>query len=173
MDAVCRIHQKAYNDDLLNKLFNTGKKELSFFLKDPATGLVLRARPDNILEKKSGALYLVDLKTTDCAQEYVFSRDIIKYGYHTQAAFYMDIYEQTTGRRPDGFIIVAIEKSRDCDYTTWAMPEQVLAEASREYRSWLDQFKYCLSSNEWPGYPKSVIEFSLPSWKQQQINEIW
>ena len=64
MDAVCRIHQKAYNDDLLKKLFNTGKKELSFFLKDPATGLVLRARPDNILEKKSGALYLVDLKTT-------------------------------------------------------------------------------------------------------------
>jgi len=174
MDIVNRIYQKSRNDDLLNKLFKTGKKELSFFLKDPSTGLVLRSRPDNILEKKSGALYLVDLKTTDCAQEYVFSRDILKYGYHVQAAFYMDIYEQVTGRRPDGFVIVAVEKSRDCDYTTWTIPEDVLREATKEYRGWLEQFKRCLVTNEWPGYSKSVIEFTLPKWKQQQLeNEFW
>lgn len=168
MDAVVRIHQRASDDDRLGVFFKGGHREMSFFVRDELTGLVLRCRPDQIVDTPHGQ-FIVDLKTTDCAKKEVFERDILKYGYLTQAAFYMDTVEAATGRRPDGFVIVAVEKSRDCDYTTWVMPDDVLAYARTEYRALLDTFAGCVTNDVWPGYAREMIEFKLPHWKRQQI----
>ena len=172
MDIVQRIYARSRADKELGVYFEGGSHELSFFAQDEQTGLVLRCRPDQLVTV-NGLQVVVDLKTTDCATESVFEKDILNYGYLTQAAFYMDTLEAATGRRPDAFVIVAVEKSRDCDYTTWMFDDDTLAFATEEYRRWLSVYADCVKTGVWPGYKRGLISYKLPKWKVNKFEEAW
>lgn len=65
-------------------------------------GLLLRCRVDCL---QPGAI--VDVKTSLSADARVFSRSILKYGYHVQSAVYQDGVERLTGKKlPFVFVVV-------------------------------------------------------------------
>ena len=65
-----------------------GRREVSAFVTDPETGLLLKARFDLLPD---GANFIVDLKTTVCARLHEWSRDCAIYGYAIQASFYIKV----------------------------------------------------------------------------------
>ena len=168
MDVIHKLHQKVFDDDFYQQFFSKGAKESSFFAIDEKTGMKVRCRCDNMLEEKN---IIVDLKTTDCADEYVFNSDITKYGYLTQGAFYMDVVHAATGVRPDAFVIIAVEKTNDCDMNAFYFDDEALEVGRRQYRQWLERLQSCVVSNNWPGYERKFIKYRMPAWQRDMFLE--
>jgi exodeoxyribonuclease VIII len=167
MLVVERIHAKTFDDDFFQKFLRKGRKEVSLFAKDPTTGLLRRARLDNWIEELG---VVVDIKTTDSAQEHVFLSDITRYQYYTQAAYYTDMVELVTGSRPKAFVLLAVEKTKDCDIRAFSVSPQALVEGSKIYRSWLSTLAECIASDKWPGYKREFITYHLPKWLVEENN---
>jgi hypothetical protein len=81
-------------------LLADGKAEQSFWWDDKATGQRCKCRPDWYQ-----GTTIVDLKTCQDASPGAFARACATFGYHTQAAHYLN------GTFADRFVFVAVEKT--------------------------------------------------------------
>jgi hypothetical protein len=121
-------------------------------------------RPFRCTPDARGPFHLVDLKTTRDAEPEAFQRQAIKLGYHAQMALYALAIEQTTGVRPRDVYIVAVESKAPHAVTVLELTPRALEAGERLCRQWLDRFKACEASGEWPGYTSSIVTFDvLPS----------
>lgn len=91
------------------ELLANGAAELSIFYRTTA-GMLLKVRPD-WLGNFGGALFILDLKTTDDVLD--FGKSVEKFGYHIQAAFYQHVIQQALGLQAD-FAFCAIGKRIEC-----------------------------------------------------------
>jgi len=171
MDTVTRVHARTMDDRFFSQFFSSGEKEKSFFVKDEDTGLTLRCRPDNLVQTDSG-LFIVDLKSTDCAQKHAFNSDITKYAYYTQAAFYLHVVERAIGERPAGFVIIAVEKGRDCDMQAFYFDREEVELGTRIFKRDLRTFASCVSTNTWPGYEREFVKYRAPEWLIREGEDI-
>ena len=134
--------------------------EVSFYWVDEDTGVLCKCRPD-VWEK---GLAIPDIKTTEDAREWEFSKSIANYEYHLQNVFYCDGVEAATGERlPMPFI--AIEKQSPYAVSVYEIDDdEKLASARNRYKKALDIYAHCRALNQWPAYPPGVKLISLPSW---------
>lgn len=121
--------------------------EVSIFWTDPDTGVRCKARPDCL--GLDGVMY--DLKTTQDASA-AFEDSIIKYGYHRQAAWYLDA-ANAAGMGIKDFVFIAVEKEAPFGVQTFALDESLIEQGRAENRAALQVFSDCLKSGNWPGYP--------------------
>lgn len=166
MDTVNKVMERATDNDFMMQFFSDGYKEASFFSKDEQTGLFKRCRTDNFVPSKGA---IVDLKTTMCARRRVFEKSITDFLYFVQAAYYMDIVEEATGTAPDMFIIVAVEKTKDCDMNAFILSKQAIDEGRKCYRKWLNKLAECKRTNKWHGYADGISEYYVPEWKVNDL----
>lgn len=156
MDTVRRVMEKIRGESFFGQFLEPGLKEVSFFAPCDFTDLHLRGRLDNFIPELN---VIIDLKTTDCARRAVFNHDIEKYGYAMQAAWYMDLVLMATGKRPDAYLIVAVEKGRDCDGNVFEIPEKAMALASNRCLEWRQEIAACSKLDRWPGYKRKLNQF--------------
>ena len=153
----CR--RRVENDSFISQFFKNAWTERSYF--EQRELYKVKGRVDAFLPEKN---FLVDLKTCQSANQYIFNADITKYGYVTQAAFYMDLVERTTGNRPEGFVIVAVETSRDFDANVFFFEDEHLKKGTKNYEQWLQRLDECIKSKKWCGYDRNFISYSPPAW---------
>ena len=140
---------------------NQGSRhEASAFWKDPGTGLLCKARPDIL--HPSGMI--IDIKTTDDASPYEFSKQILKYRYHVQAAWYLNGVTRSAGRLYDQFVFVAIEKKPPYAIAVYVAPERMIAQGQEEYTKDFQAYARCMRESHWPSYPTEVQLIDLPAW---------
>ena len=107
---------------------------------------------------------IVDLKTTIDPAPEKFGKNCAAYGYHRQAAFYVDLYHAATGERKD-FYIVAAEKTPPYDVVTYKAPHHIIRAGRDAYRELLAKYKHYRDSGEWPGLGNGQVnELWLPEW---------
>lgn len=96
---ICELQKAVLAIPEVVKLLRNGVSEKSFFttLED---GTKAKARPDRLRDDK----IVIDVKSCRDASPDAFKRDIAKYGYHIQDAYYTDVL----GAK--GFVFLAIEK---------------------------------------------------------------
>lgn len=153
------VHQHPDAGPLLTK----GVAEQSVYATDPVTGVLVRSRPDY----DSG--WLADLKsTTDCSED-AFKGSAFKYGYHQQAAFYLDTYEWATGKRPDDFYFIAAEKTPPFAVNVFKASPSFLSRGREAYRAALNIYAECLAANHWPAYPPGIADLDLPVWAENML----
>lgn len=169
-DTLNRVHRSTYDCPFFRQFFDKGSKESSFFARDEESGLLLRMRADNIVETQQG-LFIVDLKTTDCAEEFAFLPDIHKYGYISAAAFYCDVFERATGVTPDGYVIVAVEKGMDNDMQAYYFEDDALDAGRKMYRKWLRRCAAAAETNRYDGYPRRFIKVRAQDWYMRAAEE--
>lgn len=134
--------------------------EASLFWTDPATGVECRARPDIIRDDG----FIVDLKTAADASAEAFQRAAFNYGYHRQAAFYLDAWKLINGEAPKGFIFV-VQETEAPYLTAVYVASPAMIEAGRaEIAQDLQRFAECLKTDTWPGLPEAPQELTLPRW---------
>ena len=81
--------------------------EISIFVKDPVSGLMLKTRPDLMIESNKT---VYDVKTTQDASPKGFISECVKYGYFIQGAHY--VYTcRLAGYDVTNFSFIACEKS--------------------------------------------------------------
>jgi hypothetical protein len=144
-----------------------GKPEQSLFAQDEESGGVwLRGRLDWLPDPGPGRMILCDYKTTaDIGDPAAFSRAMGNYGYHAQAAWYLDL-ARTLGLADDDAAFVFIVQSKQAPYLVSVIePDEEALEIGRaENRAAINLFAKCTSNNEWPGYDEGVVPASLPGW---------
>ncbi|MEV0297104.1 PD-(D/E)XK nuclease-like domain-containing protein [Nocardia sp. NPDC050710] len=142
-------------------LLTTGWPEVSFYWPDPATGLMLRARPDWLHPADDGGVIVVDLKTTDSADPEDFAWSVLRYGYHLQQNWYSTAI--TTFRLAvRRFLFAAVSKHPPHVVSVCELdPDDVLA-AGGENRRAIDLYARCLASDTWPDHGPGIHRIHLP-----------
>jgi exodeoxyribonuclease VIII len=108
---------------------------------------------------------IIDLKTTVSAGP-EFRKSIMKFGYHTQGAYYRDAV-RSEGREPGGFIIIAVEKTPPHGVGTFVIDEVNLDQSQKIVDSWLDTYNACRLTDDWPSY-EDVRWFDVPDWLMKE-----
>jgi len=138
-------------------------KEVSVLWNDPFSGLPCKARLD-ILPGKS---VVADLKKTRDASESHFQRAILQYGYHRQAAFYLDGLEKATKERFDIFAFLVVESNPPYRTEVYTLSQEFLELGRNEYQFLINIETQCREKNNWPNYTSNeVTEIALPRWKK-------
>lgn len=140
------------------ELLDNGIAEVSAFWKDGFTGLDCKCRPDWTTVNT-----LVDLKTTTDASPEGFVRSIAKFGYHRQAAFYLDGHAALNLPK-ERFVFIAVESLPPYAVGVYELDEVSLDVGRIEYESALNRFAACIESGEWPAYADGCRTLTLPAW---------
>ena len=138
-----------------------GKSEQSFFAVEPETGLEVKCRPDFMLN--DGSL-IIDLKTTTDASPKGFQKSLGSFRYYVQAAWYLDVVEMSTGKRPDGFLFIAVEKQRPFATGVYVADEEMINLGRKHAMEDLRKIAEWQAQGSYPGYSDRAEMISLPKW---------
>ena len=145
-------------------LTGEGVNEVTLVWDDPVTGQRCKGMIDR-LTTFQGHPAIVDLKTTEDASPEGFSRQVARYNYHVQNAYYcwgaQTIVPLDTKRR---FLWIAIEKAPPYAITVQELGETGVEEGDKLWREWLNRYATAMQKNHWPAYPEAVVQASLPTW---------
>jgi hypothetical protein len=162
-DEAIVLSRAVRDDPLAMKYLAMGRHEVAASWTDAHTGVSCKGRVD-WLTKVDGASVIVDVKTTRCVEPWSFSKDVAKFGYHLQCAFYADGFEAATGVAPE-FRVVAVESDAPYDVVVYRVPPDVLDIGRDEYRRLLEILVDCRQRDYWPGVGDGVEQdLALPAW---------
>jgi len=110
-----------------------------------------------------GTPTVVDLKTTTDASPKAFARACANFGYHSQAAFYLDGLRSLSDldRR---YVLCAVEKERPHGVACYELDAKSLQQGRVEYERWLWLYAEARRTNVWPGYDAALQSLSIPRW---------
>jgi exodeoxyribonuclease VIII len=134
-------------------LLADGKAEQSFWWDDKATGQRCKCRPDWYQ-----GTTIVDLKTCQDASPGAFARACATFGYHTQAAHYLN------GTFAERFIFIAVEKTYPYAVGVYELDAAAMAAGAKQCRIGLQTIGDCRAINEWPGYTTTCDTIAMPNW---------
>lgn len=159
------IRETVLNHPVAGVWFRSGKAEQTFYNADPDTGLLLKCRPDFMNDNG----VMIDLKKTINASTSEFGRTAANYGYHIQAAFYVDLMANLYGDAPDLFVFVAVEEAFPHAVNVLFIDEDDLEIGRTIYKRDLMTILECTERNYWPDYCDTEMNrLWLPSWVKSQ-----
>lgn len=147
-----------------------GTSELTAVWKDDATGLTCKGRIDRVAVI-DGEPWLLDLKTTRDASPFKFSRAVAEYGYHRQAAFYID-GARALGSAVSKFAFIAIEKEPPFAVAVYELDPASIEQGRMECAALLRKYKACVESGIWPGYSAKVEPLRIPEWAFKGVEQL-
>lgn len=168
VDRIAPIVARVVSIPEAGSVLVNGQREVSFFKRDKETGLLLKARVDAIATDADGVTWLVDLKKVrrGFASEAVFADEVVRRGYHVQAASYMSI----TGASK--FIFVAMEAEPPFEVQQHSLDEEFIELGYAAWRLALRRYAECLAMDSWPGYAAGIRRLNAPRWAVRKAIEV-
>jgi PDDEXK-like domain of unknown function (DUF3799) len=134
-------------------------------------GIELRARADWYPTPKSGRRPILwDYKTTADASTAGFSKSVANFGYHTQAAWYLDGHRTLTGTDAV-FLFLAQEKVAPYLVNVIELDQYALQIGAALNQQAIDIYQECTTTGVWPGYSEQVELVELPIWAQRAYEQ--
>jgi len=138
-----------------------GKAETTHMWTDATYGVECKCRPDWLTD--DGTI-VVDLKTTKDASPRGFRRSIGEFRYQVQAAWYLHGLEQATGRRPDQFVFICVEKEPPYACAVYAADAEMIERGQQQAMADLGELAACRAADRWPSYSDQIETIGLPGW---------
>lgn len=130
--------------------------------EDRETGLVipLKGLIDILPDAESPAYgkSLADFKTCRCAAQRAYTRAVFDGGYHVQGALYLDLYTVATGEDRCEFRHVIQENVPPFQVEKRIISHEFIEAGRAIYAAALRDYAQCLSTGEWPGYDRDLIQ---------------
>jgi hypothetical protein len=102
---------------------------------------------------------LADLKTTNSIEAADLARTIRGFGYHWQAALYLDAFRANHPEEiPEEFDLHFQEATEPFLTRVWRLTEKDIAAGRREYMQAIRLWDRCITLDEWPGQELEPIE---------------
>jgi len=136
--------------------------ETSFVWEDGPTGVLCKGRTD-VIGTLWGNPVVCDLKTTQDASPKGWPRQIAKFDYHVQAAFYLDGLA-TLIPLDRSWLWFCVENTRPYLAAVYQAEPALIDEGRRCYRSYLRRWKDAHETGFWAGYPADLTTVDLPQW---------
>lgn len=141
-----------------------GRTETEVSLMWERDGIPCKARIDAI---NADWKAIVDVKTTDNASPGAFSRSIVNYGYHIQAAWYLDA-AQAAGFDVECVVFVAAEKKGPYGVAAYRLDDAGIEVGRSRIAQLFPRYVNCVRENKWPGYSEDLQTISVPRWVIEQ-----
>lgn len=149
-----------------------GQPEQSLFRLDTTHEVWLRARLDWLPDPADGRMIIPDYKSTVSAEPASVAKSIANYGYHQQAAWYLDMVLALGLAETAAFVFVMQEKTPPY-LVTVAEPDSASLRIGRHLNQQaLEVYAECSATDTWPGYTDDVELVSLPPWVTNKYLEI-
>lgn len=152
----------------------TGWPETTLVWRDDPTGIMRRARLDWLPKHRPGQRLIVpDYKTCHTADLDGLSKAVAQFGYHQQAAWYLDGIRALglDGGEGAAFLFVAQEKTAPYIVTVLELDETALRVGQIRNRRALQVYAHCTEHNTWPAYHDGIALVGLPPWAVHQEGE--
>lgn len=156
-NTLMQMREALARDSRIKELVDGGEIEKSFFWKDEASEMIVKARPD-ILHQNM----IVDLKTIADASPISFQRSMINGWYHVQGAMIRDAVRKLQGIDISNVINICVEKQYPFSIGIYIIDEGALDYGERLYKNVLLNMKSCIINNRFDDYEAQVI--GLPKW---------
>ena len=160
MEAAEGMRDAVMAHPLARVLFAAGEAEGTLLWDDEETGLACKARPD---WWNGDHDLIVDLKTASDGSFDGFSRAAGAYGYHLQAAHYMD-GAIACGMKPQAFLFVVVESAPPHAVAVYTMDDNTIHAGRVKIRRALNLLAECRRTNTWPGYPVEIQTLEIKPW---------
>lgn len=162
MAAVLRAHP------LASKLLDPerGQPEQSLVWRDQS-GVMLRCRLDWLPAiPPRGRLIVTDYKTTRSAEPRAFGRAAATFGYHQQAAWYLDGVTRLLEVDDPAFVFIVQEREAPYLVSVFELDSTALLIGAERNRHAIRIYQQCRESDTWPAYTDTdgVTLVSLPRW---------
>lgn len=131
------------------------KVEASVFWEDPATQLECKARFDALRPD-----IIWDVKTAKDASAAGFGDAAKSYGYHRQAAWYMDA-ANAVGEYPETVGFIVCEKEQPLAMQVFVLDPQSIEIGRQLNRADITKYAQCKRTGNWPGYPETIQTLSI------------
>jgi hypothetical protein len=152
-------------------LFADGDPERSMYWRDDETGVTLRMRPDWLPRQTRGRLIVTDYKTSVDSNPDAFGKSAANFGYHQQAAWYLEGLAALDISVDAAFVFVVQSKTAPYLVSAVELHHDDLMRGRRLNRRAIDIYAECRVTNHWPGWGDDVHLVSLPSWARHQEEE--
>jgi hypothetical protein len=149
------------------QLLSKGAAEQSWFAKDKATGLYLKARTDFFTTDR----IILDLKSVASAAPDFLQRRVYDGGWFQQSPWYCDVVERVDGSPAKGYAWIIVEQKPPHSVVVRMPTNTMLAHGHRLNQRAFATFAQCVKRNEWPSYSQTVEELGLPSFALFRLEE--
>jgi len=134
-----------------------GISEVSMRCQDQDTGLLLKIRIDRLTANG----ILVDLKSTEDVSPNAWSKTVYNFGYHRQAAMYLDCAK--VYGIPGPFIFVAVSKTPPHEAVCYQLDAGAIGMGRAENNTIMRELKTCLCTEKWQGrWSGAINSVGLP-----------
>jgi hypothetical protein len=145
-----------------------GKAEQNLFWQDYGSDAWRRARLDWMPAMDAGRAVIGDYKTTVSADPVAaIGKHVLNFGYHMQAAWYLDgVRELLPGSDP-AFVFVFQDKVPPYLITVAELDDLAERAGRRRNAEAIERYRDCREAGTWPGYsadPETIELISLPPW---------
>jgi len=161
LDLIGNMKEALFQSQVASGLLSDGLSEQSIFWHHPKWQFMCKCRPDHINTRHR---VLVDIKTTLDASPEAFSRAVVNYRYHWQAAHYLEGVNTILEDEYSEFIYIAIEKSPPFAVQIYRIKHDDIYLAQEQIKPLLSRYAECLASDTWPGPPDRIQSLELPQW---------
>jgi hypothetical protein len=145
------------------RLLSGGKPEQSIFVEDEQ-GTLRKSRLDML----TTGTVIPDIKTTESASLDNFERNISRYRWHVQAAYYIDNCK-LAGIDKTTFFFVCVEKTPPYAVRCLQLVNEAVNIGRALYKRDLQIYRNCIETGRWPAWEDGFIEASLPEWEMRRM----
>jgi PDDEXK-like domain of unknown function (DUF3799) len=150
-------------------LLESAHIELTLNWQDKATGVLCKARVD-AYDENTGVV--VDIKTTQDASRSGFPKKLFAYGYHRQAAWYLEGLK-ANGEPASHFVFIAVEKEPPYCVGVYRLSDETIRLSKLENEALLRRYAECVRTDSWPGYTDGIEDISIPDYAQHTLEETY
>lgn len=145
-----------------SKLLDKGEAEITWRGRYEGLPVPLQCRTDWINEKDG---YVADVKTVASLSndDLDFMRTVAVYGYHRQAAFYLDLLAKV-GLTDLSWYFVVVEKSEPFGTTVFQLDQSALEVGAKENNRDLFRLSRAYAEDIWVNTPSDIQGLCLPAW---------
>ena len=154
-DALLGMSRSVGAHPLASRMLSSGLTEASAFcaFQLEGGGCLRKGRFDMV----PAANVLCDVKTTVDASPEAFRRDLVEKGYATQAAYYLDLWNDLMpDDRREGFVFFVVEKKPPYLVAAYQVHANALSWARARNVNRLATYIRCTVEDRWPGYPEEI-----------------
>lgn len=147
-DDVYAMRDALYDNPTIKEILDsdTVLREVSMWVNDPFTGILLKIRPDIIHD---GIIF--DLKSTITPHAKGFRHSVFTYNYHVQSALYQDV-ARINGLKITNFKFLVVGSKPPYLTAIYDLTEEDVQEGRDKYREGLTQYHAYLSGKDrWDG----------------------
>lgn len=144
--------------------------EIAVIWRDPATGLMCKARPD-LVARRDDALVLLDVKSCRPADACTFGARAAAYGYHCQLAHYRNGLAEN-GVKVSECGIISCESIVPHDVGVHWLDSETRALAHETVDGLLHRVAECTASGKWPGRYEQEQTLLMPAYMFGETLEI-